>query len=40
MAENDIARSFYDKHGFEIHEERTVELAGQEVNDVVLIRNL
>ena len=40
MAENDVARSFYDKHGFEIHEERTVELAGQEINDAVLIRNL
>jgi ribosomal protein S18 acetylase RimI-like enzyme len=40
MAENDVARSFYDKHGFEIHEERTVELADQEIDDVVLIRDL
>lgn len=40
MANNDVGRSFYDKHGFEIHEERTVELAGQEVDDVVLTRDL
>jgi ribosomal protein S18 acetylase RimI-like enzyme len=40
MAENDVARSFYDKHGFEIHEERTVEIADQEIDDVVLIRDL
>lgn len=40
MADNAVGRSFYDKHGFEVHEERTVELAGQEVDDVVLIRGL
>ena len=40
MADNDVARSFYDKHGFDVYEERTVELAGQEVDDVVLIRSL
>lgn len=40
MAENDVGRSFYDTHGFEVHEERTVELADQEVGDLVLIRDL
>lgn len=40
MADNDVGRSFYDKYGFEIHEERTIELAGQEVDDVVLVRDL
>lgn len=40
MANNEIGRSFYNKHCFDVHEERTVELAGQEVDDVVLIRSL
>ncbi|WP_076433113.1 GNAT family N-acetyltransferase [Haladaptatus litoreus] len=40
IADNDVGRSFYDKHGFDVHEERTVELAGQEVNDIVLVRDL
>lgn len=40
MADNDVGRSFYDKHGFEIHEKRTVELADQEVDDIVLTREL
>lgn len=40
MADNDVGRAFYDKHGFDVHEERTVELAGQEVDDVVLTRGL
>lgn len=40
MADNDVARSFYDKYGFEVHEERTIELAGQEVDDMVLVRDL
>ena len=40
MADNEVGRSFYDKHDFQIHEERTVELAGREVDDVVLIRDL
>ena len=40
MAENDVGRSFYDTRGFEVHEERTVELADQEIDDVVLIRDL
>lgn len=40
MADNDVGRSFYDKYGFEIHEERTIELVGQEVDDMVLIRDL
>ena len=40
MADNDVGRSFYDKHGFEVHEERTVELAGRDVDDMVLVRDL
>nr|WP_275040011.1 GNAT family N-acetyltransferase [Natronococcus amylolyticus] len=40
MAENDLARSFYDAHGFERHEKRTVDLAGQSVDDLVLVREL
>jgi ribosomal protein S18 acetylase RimI-like enzyme len=40
MADNDVGRSFYDRHSFDVHEERTVELAGQEVDDVVLTRGL
>ena len=37
---NEVGRSFYKKHGFEVHEERMVELAGQQVDDVVLVRDL
>ena len=40
MADNDVGRSFYDRHSFDVHEERTVEFAGQEVDDVVLTRGL
>ncbi|RRJ33815.1 GNAT family N-acetyltransferase [Halocatena pleomorpha] len=40
MAENNIALSFYRKHGFEINQERTVEHAGHEVEDRVLVREL
>ncbi|WP_227379049.1 GNAT family N-acetyltransferase [Haladaptatus halobius] len=40
LADNDVGRSFYDKHGFDVHEERMVELAGEEVDDVVLVRDL
>ncbi|MFH5797251.1 GNAT family N-acetyltransferase [Haladaptatus sp. CMAA 1911] len=40
MAGNEVGRSFYDKHGFEVHEERTVELAGEKVDDIVLVRDL
>lgn len=40
LADNEIGRSFYDRHGFEVHEERTVELAGQQVEDLVLLREL
>jgi ribosomal protein S18 acetylase RimI-like enzyme len=40
MADNDVARSFYDTYGFETHEERTIELVGQEVDDMVLVRDL
>jgi len=37
---NEVGRSFYEKHGFEVHEERTVELAGQQVDDIVLVRDI
>ena len=40
MADNDVGRSFYDKHDFDVHGERTIELAGQAVDDVVLTRGL
>ncbi|WP_227380089.1 GNAT family N-acetyltransferase [Haladaptatus halobius] len=40
MADNDVGRSFYDKHGFNVHEERTVELTEQEIDDVILVRGL
>lgn len=40
MRDNDVGRSFYATHGFVVEAERTVELAGQEVEDVVLIRDL
>ena len=40
LTENEVGRSFYEKHGFEVHEERTVELAGQQAEDLVLLREL
>lgn len=40
LADNHVARSFYDTHGFEVHEERTIELVRQEVDDLVLVRDL
>ncbi len=40
LADNEVGRSFYDAHGFTVHEERTVELAGVETGDVVLVREL
>lgn len=40
MAENSVGRAFYAKHGFETHEKQTIELAGQEVTDMILIRDL
>ncbi len=40
MADNEVGRSFYDRHGFEVHAERTVEHVGVEVDDVVLTRDL
>lgn len=40
MADNEVGRAFYDKHGFAVHEERTQELAGQAVEDVILVREL
>jgi ribosomal protein S18 acetylase RimI-like enzyme len=40
MADNNVGRSFYEKYGFETHQERTVELVGQEVDDMILVRDL
>ena len=40
MANNDVGRSFYDKHGFDMYESRTTELAGEEVDDMILVRDL
>ena len=40
MAENDVGRAFYAKHGFESHERRTVELAGQKVTEVIVRKEL
>lgn len=40
VADNEVGRSFYDGHGFEIHEARTVDLFGREVEDVVMVRML
>lgn len=40
MAENDVGRAFYEKHGFETHRKRTVEHAGHEAEDRVLVREL
>lgn len=40
MAENDVARGFYEKHGFETYQARTVEHVGHEVEDRVLVREL
>jgi ribosomal protein S18 acetylase RimI-like enzyme len=40
LADNEVARSFYDAHGFAVHEERTVVLAGRETDDVVMVMEL
>lgn len=40
LADNEVGRSFYESRGFAVHEERTVDLAGRTVDDVVLIRDL
>lgn len=40
MAENDVARGFYEKHDFEAYQARTIEHAGHEVKDRVLVRDL
>jgi ribosomal protein S18 acetylase RimI-like enzyme len=40
VADNEVGRSFYDSHGFVVHEERTVEHFGVEFDDVVLVREL
>lgn len=40
VADNEVGRSFYDRRGFEVHEERTVEMFGTEVEDCVMVREL
>lgn len=40
MADNEVGRSFYEGHGFEVYEERTVDLFGQSADDVVMVRQL
>lgn len=40
LADNDVALPFYDKHGFELEEERTIDLMGNEYDDVLLVRDL
>ncbi len=40
LADNEVGRSFYEARGFAVQAERTVELAGREVDDVVLVRSL
>jgi len=40
MADNSVGRAFYEKHGFEIHERRTTELVGQEIVELILVRDL
>lgn len=39
-ADNDVGRSFYRSHGFDIVETRPTELAGQEIDELVLTRDL
>ena len=40
LADNAVGRSFYDRQGFTIHDERTVDLAGETADEVVLVREL
>ncbi len=40
LAENDIGRRFYEKHGFEAYERRHTELADQRVEELILRRSL
>jgi ribosomal protein S18 acetylase RimI-like enzyme len=40
MADNDVGVSFYRARGFEVIEERAVELAGQATDDYVMARDL
>jgi len=39
-AENQVGRSFYETHGFEIKEKRPTELADQVVDELILIKEL
>lgn len=40
IADNDVGRSFYEAHGYEVDRERTVEVGGVETRDLVLRRSL
>jgi len=40
IAHNDVGRAFYAKHAFEMHERRTAELAGQDVTELILVKDL
>lgn len=40
MKENDIGRAFYSKHGFETQDRRTAKLAGQEIRELILVKEL
>jgi len=40
LAGNDVGRSFYDDHGYEVHEERTAEVGGVEADELILRRPL
>lgn len=40
LAANDVGRSFYADHGYERHEDRVGEIAGVEVDELVLTRSL
>lgn len=39
-AENDVGRSFYDTRGFEIADRRPTELADQEIEELILVRDI
>lgn len=40
MADNDVGRSFYDEHGFDVDGKHVASIGGQEVEEIVLVRDL
>lgn len=40
MAGNDVGRSFDDEHGFDVHDERTGNIAEEDIDDIILVRDL